>query len=241
MISVYISCHELCEGHKLEDMLNDVMVQFGEEETATDLRSSEGSFQDNNMGLPDIIIYELRNREDYYGLRELRGQCPHARLIMINRSSIPSLKLLEPGINPDALAEDLPSGKYLRELMRKMIMTIYKAREELSAGERLLVKQGDEFFMIRYSQITYIEARDKYIIVHFQKGCISYRDTLKMLERRIPSCFVRCHRSIIVNLLYVHQVHLSMRNITLEDGTVVPLSKSYRNKLKAQLLPCLMD
>ncbi len=241
MISVYMSCYELCEAHIMEDMLNDVMIQFGEEQTASDLHSVEACFRDPVLGIPEIIIYELRNSEDFRRLHELRNLFPAAQLMMINRSRIPSLKLLEPGINPAVLTDDFPDKASLKGLMREMVMRIYRDREELSIRDRLLIKQGDELIILRYSQIMYIEAKDKYIIVHFRKGSISYRDTLKTLERKLPPCFVRCHRSIIVNLLFVSKVHLSMRHITMEDGTLVPLSKSYKNKLSAELISGLMD
>ena len=60
-----------------------------------------------------------------------------------------------------------------------------------------------------------------------------YASSLRALQARLdPSLFVRVHRSTVVNVKQVHEMSpwsSGDYRLTLRDGTVVRLSRSYRH------------
>ena len=58
-------------------------------------------------------------------------------------------------------------------------------------------------------------------------------EALTMLED-VSDHFCRVHRSVIVNLAYI--VSRNEKEVRLDSGTILPVSKSYSDELKKQLM-----
>lgn len=82
------------------------------------------------------------------------------------------------------------------------------------------------------SEIDWIEAQDYYATVHAGGKGHLVRESLASLESRLdPECFVRVHRSAIVNLAAIRSINAGSSGdaaAILRDGTVVPLSRRRR-------------
>ncbi|HWS70577.1 MAG TPA: LytTR family DNA-binding domain-containing protein, partial [Thermoanaerobaculia bacterium] len=101
---------------------------------------------------------------------------------------------------------------------------------------RLAVTDADDrLHLIAVEEIDSIEAARNYVQVHTGAAAHVFREGLTALERRLdPQQFVRVHRSFIVNIDRI--VHLEPNGygdyvITLRDGTRIPLSRRYRDRL----------
>ncbi len=72
----------------------------------------------------------------------------------------------------------------------------------------------------------YFEIYNHTVTVHrADGGSQSWRSTLKELESELPSdCFVRTHRSYLVNLEHIAEIERG--NVILTDGCSVPISKN---------------
>jgi two-component system, LytTR family, response regulator len=83
--------------------------------------------------------------------------------------------------------------------------------------QRFLVKTGTTDAVVRVSDIEWIEAADYYVCLHVQEKRHLMRESIKDLEQRLdPRKFVRLHRSAIVNIEHVREVHRDGR----EEGWV---------------------
>ena len=83
--------------------------------------------------------------------------------------------------------------------------------------QRFLVRTGTSDAIVRVSDIEWIEAADYYVCLHVQEKSHMMRETIKDLEQRLdPRKFVRLHRSAIVNIEHVREVHRDGR----EEGWV---------------------
>ena len=86
-----------------------------------------------------------------------------------------------------------------------------------SYPQRFLVRTGTADAVVRVSDIEWIEAADYYVCLHVQEKSHMMRETIKDLEQRLdPRKFVRLHRSAIVNIEHVREVHRDGR----EEGWV---------------------
>lgn len=131
------------------------------------------------------------------------------------------------------------------ELSRKLISML--AREDESAAdaqasrhlERLLIKAGGRVIFLPTEEIDWIEAAGVYVEVHARGRKFLHRASLGELEASLdPARFIRIHRSSIVNILSVKELHPHSHGdfvALLKDGTRLKLSRSYRPKLEARL------
>ena len=70
------------------------------------------------------------------------------------------------------------------------------------------------------------------IITQPNDNQIFYRQkiTLRNLQNQLPKEFVRCHRTIIVNMNKV--MRLTSKDITLSDNSIYPVSESYLDHVR---------
>lgn len=104
---------------------------------------------------------------------------------------------------------------------------------------RLLVRVERRLVVVRLEEVDWIEAAGNYVRLHRASASHRYRRTLDDLEACLDARrFVRTHRSAIVNVDRVRELHPSGSggyDVVLDDGTRLPLSRSYRKRVFAVL------
>ena len=102
--------------------------------------------------------------------------------------------------------------------------------------ERLTIKDGNQFQFIRVADIQWIDAAGDYMCVHAAGKTHIMRTTMKQLEALLnPSIFLRVHRSTIVNSNVITGAQTLSNGeylLTLEGGSQLKVSRSYRDKVK---------
>ena len=105
--------------------------------------------------------------------------------------------------------------------------------------ERLVIKSNGHVYLLKSSDIYWVEAQCDYVSVHTPQKSHLVRETMKNMEQRLtPQGCQRVHRSAIVNLSYVRElITLDSGDylIVLLDNTKVKLSRNYRDTLYARL------
>ena len=105
------------------------------------------------------------------------------------------------------------------------------------AGERrwlsrLSIKDNERILFVSVDEIVWIEAANKYVVIHTPTGSHISRQTIQGLEERLnPREFVRTHRSILVRKAAVRGLHPLFHGdyiVKLVDGAEVTLSRSFR-------------
>jgi two-component system LytT family response regulator len=103
--------------------------------------------------------------------------------------------------------------------------------------ERFLAKNGNTGSMISVSDIEWIEAADYYVCLHVGGKKHLLRESIRALEGKLnPNKFVRLHRSAIVNIDHVREIHRDGRAegwVLLSTGERVRLNKTGWQKLVA--------
>ena len=106
-------------------------------------------------------------------------------------------------------------------------------------GARLLVDRGRHMEVASVDDIDWVEASDNHVIVHLRSERHRYRRTMEQVMDRLPADrFVRVHRSAIVNLDRVKQVHPWFHGtwlLVLADGAKIATGRHYREALAARL------
>lgn len=96
-------------------------------------------------------------------------------------------------------------------------------------GSYHVYKTKTETVKIPYNKILAFTSFRHYVDIVTQsndnKACYRQKITLRNLQNQLPKQFVRCHRTIIVNINKV--MKLTCKDITLSDNSVYPVSESY--------------
>ena len=88
----------------------------------------------------------------------------------------------------------------LQEIIRQ-----FQAPKKATA---LPIKTGDRINLLRYENIAYLEAQDKYVCVFTIDGQKYLTDhSLTTLAEKLPSTFCRIHRSYIINKENIREMH----------------------------------
>ena len=104
---------------------------------------------------------------------------------------------------------------------------------------RLMIKSASRIFFLKVEEIDWIGAEDYYVRLHFGRKTHLLRETMNELEAKLdPEKFLRIHRSSIINLDRVKEMHAHFNGdyvVILQDGTELKLSRSRREQLQALL------
>jgi two-component system, LytTR family, response regulator len=105
--------------------------------------------------------------------------------------------------------------------------------------DRLVVRDGTKVTLIPVAKLDYAEAQDDYVALASQGKKHLKQQTIAGLEASLdPKCFVRIHRSYIVNLERVARIEpygKDSRLAILSDGSRLPVSRTGYARLKALL------
>lgn len=101
--------------------------------------------------------------------------------------------------------------------------------------DRLVIRSGGRVFFLRVEEIDWIEAAGNYVRLHFGNEEHLYRETMSRMEADLdPAKFARIHRSAIVNIDRVKEMHPLFRGdyqVVLRNGRTLRLHHSYRGRL----------
>jgi two-component system LytT family response regulator len=116
------------------------------------------------------------------------------------------------------------------------------AIESLGAGEparpmRFVVRSGSKDLLIQANDVVWIEAADYYACLHVADKRHLLRESIKKLESQLdPGKFVRIHRSAIVNIDCVREIHREGQSegwILAANGDRIRMSPTGWKKLLA--------
>ena len=104
----------------------------------------------------------------------------------------------------------------------------------------LPIRTGDRIILLRYENIVYLEAQDKYVFVFTHDGQKHLTDqSLTTLSEKLPSQFHRVHKSYIINKDKIREMHRHFNSrylFILEDkpGTRITSGRTYHDAIKAE-------
>lgn len=111
----------------------------------------------------------------------------------------------------------------------------------LVAGRtRLLLSERGKVVVLAMRDIEFVQAAAKHVKIYAGGRCFSFRQSLGQLESRLdPASFVRVHRSTLVNVEHIAEMHPLFHGdyeLILRRGTRLTLSRRYRDRLAPFLL-----
>jgi two-component system LytT family response regulator len=119
-------------------------------------------------------------------------------------------------------------GSRLAERFEQVLASLGAGRDRPTA---IPVRIGERIELVRMADIDWVEAESNYVTIHAGPRELVIRETLGSLERKLdPKTFARVHRSHIVNLSRVTQLHPRLHGeyeLVLADGTRIGTGRTY--------------
>ena len=114
------------------------------------------------------------------------------------------------------------------EVFRKAV-----SKAESRTQESIVLSCAGEQRRIAISQIYYFEVFNRIVTVHYRDGTFEFYSTLSKLEDSLTRRgFIRVHRAYLVSKRFIATVRRN--EITLINGTVIPVGGKYINNIKLQ-------
>ena len=150
----------------------------------------------------------------------------------------------------DYLLKPFDSERFARAIARAKSM-IAAVREQAAAAAvaqpapapartRLLLSERGKVVVLALRDIEFVQAAAKHVKVYAGGRCYSFRQSLAELEERLdPASFVRVHRSTVVNVEHIAEMHPLFHGdyeLVLRRGTRLTLSRRFRERLAPFLL-----
>lgn len=94
----------------------------------------------------------------------------------------------------------------------------------------LFVKSDYKVIRLDIMKVKYIEGMSEYVRIYMEgeEKPVMTLTSLQKMEERLPSCFMRVHRSYIVNLKKITEI--SRLRIIFDKNTYIPVGENYKEK-----------
>ncbi|MBO4566209.1 MAG: response regulator transcription factor [Bacteroidales bacterium] len=119
------------------------------------------------------------------------------------------------------------------EKLRSRLAAVQPATSPAPEDDSLFFKTDYRTVRVRLSEIRYIESMSEYVKIYVDgaQAPVLVLLSLKYLMDKLPAdAFLRIHRSYIIALSHLREA--SKGEVTLDDGTVLPVGDLYRQGLK---------
>lgn len=196
----------------------------------------------NENPLLDMAFYNVTKEDEQKQLKKIRKEYDGTRIMVLSDNKTSPMQYMQPSIK----AQSLLLRPYSKEIAKRTILEFVKEYlESIYEGnskenKALVVDSREGKISIPYNKIFYIEALDKKIFISTGVEEYGFYSTLDKIEEELPDNFKRCHRSFIVNTDKIVKIAVSKGTIGLIDGYEVPLSRSYKPKMKEVTL-CIRE
>ncbi len=130
-------------------------------------------------------------------------------------------------------------SKKLLALLEDRVSDREHRAQEKTYLSRLMIKLANRVLLLKVDDTDWIEADGNYAKLHVGNKSHMLCEKMHDLESQLdPDAFIRVHRSIIVNLDRIKELHPHFNGdyiIVLANGTQLKLSRSRREQLEARL------
>ena len=131
---------------------------------------------------------------------------------------------------------ELVKGRSLEDFRESIGKIVEKIRRDRSYPEWVLLKADGKNVFVKVRDIDWIESSRNNVRIHVGTNIYLLHETTSAIASRLdPKKFLRIHRSAIVNIERIRELHPWFNGdyaVILRDGTQLTLSASYRDRLK---------
>ena len=96
--------------------------------------------------------------------------------------------------------------------------------------DHIFVNANKRMVRMAFKDILFVDSIKDYVRIHTQNDTVITKDKISTFMQRLPSYFLRVHRSYIINTKKI--ASLTSKDVTLIDGKEIPIGASYKGIIK---------
>lgn len=178
---------------------------------------------DEFKGDVELLIVHVETDSCIELAKDLQEYFPHIRLIFYSGTTECAEKIFR------AVPTFFLSLPFREETVSVAFERVRMGCEE-DIGRTLTIQSRGQKQKIRFSAIRYIESSGRKMLLYTDDGSFETYMTVEDALGRLPSQFVQCHRSYIINADRIEKY--SADGVLLTGGALVPISRSYLKRMK---------
>lgn len=128
---------------------------------------------------------------------------------------------------------------YKSELEKRLPIALKKAIGSLEEIKKTLpLDLKGKTILVHPANIFYLERQKRTTVINENNQEIVCNEKLDIFLDKLPSYFIRCHRSFIINMQLIKEMKRS--ECILNNGAVIPISRAYQKKVQEEFQKFLM-
>lgn len=226
MLDIYIMENRAEDFRKLKELCFTFLMK-------NDYDGEIYCYQEENIP-ESAAVYILTLCEETERLsRKLRGINSGSYVIVIVSAVAELKKAVTPGIAPSGLLIR-PCEKSEVEAVLDEIYTDHKRTSGGTLGNFNFKVKAREY-SLPYEKIILFESRSHKMILRTEIQEFEFYSTAEEIMKIVPSCFMRIHKSYIVNTDRIVSADYSGMTVTFDDGSTAFLSRTYKSCLRDRI------
>ncbi|MCR4596571.1 MAG: LytTR family transcriptional regulator DNA-binding domain-containing protein [Lachnospiraceae bacterium] len=214
---------------------NGIAIKSDDESMIVECKDvTEFSTTVKDADLNDFCCMDFRQETGRENAGMYRAGFPDGALLLMVDVSVSPREYVRPDIMPSAILIRPLDEENLTQTIDDFLEAALGITES-GTDESISIDTREGVTRIPFDRISYIEASTKKVYIRTRKEEYGYYDTLDNLEAALPESFARCHRSYIVNLKKVTRYVGSESMLYLDDGSMLPVSRSYKSGIREVL------
>jgi len=223
------------DSHEAEVLNRKCMSHIDETEKSID----KNDFFDDTQKLVSMLddfeapaLYMLEKHDKLEGTAgKIYDANDHSYIVLVLSSPEQLLESVTPSVRPSGIligsTDDGRIGKIIDEVYEDHARSC-----RTSVRDECIFRIRGAEYKTAYKDIILIEVQNKKIKLHTRSQIFEFCDSLESVMRSTPDCFVRIHKSYVVNTNYVRLVNYKEKTIRLTDDSVLYFSRKYGAELK---------
>lgn len=193
-----------------------------------------------DIRMPEISGMELADR-----LKKRNGAAPSIIFVTAhNQHAVTAFEkhavdyVLKP-FSDERLHDALDTAAHRTQAQRAASMTRLLPQLEMLAARtsKIAIKAQGSILFVDPADIAVVEAQGNYVLLQRLTGSHLLRESISIMAQKLKTYgFIRIHRSVLVNSLFVEGMHPCTTGeyiLQMKGGRELTVSRTYKNNLKA--------
>lgn len=141
-------------------------------------------------------------------------------------------KAVTPGISPSGFLIKPYKQTDVEAVLEEIYSDYIRCNSDGQKLGMFVFRQKAKEYSVPFEKIILFESRNKKIIVRTETQEFEFYDTLESVMNSIPDCFMKIHKSFIVNISRIISADYGAMTVEFDDGSAAYMSRTYKNELK---------
>ena len=132
----------------------------------------------------------------------------------------------------DFIVKPLSFDRFYRSVERVLELYQKPVEKDGHSEKALFVKDGNKLIQVHFDQVNFIKSESNYVIFNLGEKQVMSLLSMKELVQKLPSHFVRIHRSYMVNVKKID--YLTAEEVVVQLHTL-PIGSTYKAELMERI------